>query len=213
METLTRKRVKSFVISLLIFTFFASGNIAELTRLFIVTINPESKVLASIIGQVEWFDLLIEILFVILVTPLYYLFGKKLNMQKLFVIVFCICSIYGCLIYFNISNIIFFMNVPIDIIAQTKAFLEIENIAQIFSIFPMFFGIYFFMNNRWKYLSIITITKLTAVVFFDYLLIKNHFSMGVGISHIIVGGITSILGLILFNIDYKKILIKCQLKT
>lgn len=131
-------------ISLLCLAFIPT--IYETVKIFFINSSETSL---NVLSQIEWFDLIDEILITFLTIPLYAVLGKYKENQEEFKtkifqsFIFCISIyfIFSIIVYVNALHLVSFMNA--SDISQTVQYLRLETIAFMIGIIYTFFSVVF----------------------------------------------------------------------
>lgn len=151
-------------------------------RMHIVAINGVD---INILGQMEWFDLIDEIIITTLTVPLYYVLkkdeiSKEKNMAAL-LISFGIYAIFTLFMAAKVGNIAEFMNA-----ANAKEYLLLETISMLITYIGSFTVIIFTLQDDHKTIGIMTVIKLVLLSVCDYYLIKKNSEAESSYSEILV---------------------------
>ena len=187
---MNKKDIKLFI-SLVFWMLIPS--IYTLIRMNIININ---NIDINILGQMEWFDLIDEIFITTLTVPLYSLLKKdKTSKEKnglAFILSFGIYLIFAVIIASYISQISKFMNAE-----YAYLFLKLQTFSLLIAFISTFSIMLLTLNDDFKIVAFLTISKLIILIIFDFLLI-NHFSeLGASYSEIITNSIIAIISLII----------------
>lgn len=165
-----------------------------LIRMNIVSIN---SVDINILGQMEWFDLIDEVITTMLIVPLYSLLSKEKSKYKngtalltslLIYLIFAIMTVY------HITGITRFMNAE-----SAKRYLSLQTISLIFSFSLTFVVLILTIYSEHKLVWILIIIKVVMLSVCDYVLINKFKDIGAAYSEIFVNILLSIfsIGLII----------------
>ncbi len=162
-------------------------------RMHIVAINGVD---INILGQMEWFDLIDEIIVTTLTVPLYYVLkkdgiSKEKNMAAL-LISFGIYAIFTLFMAAKVGNIAEFMNAT-----NAKEYLLLETISMLIAYIGSFTVIIFTLQDDHKTIGIMTVIKLVLLSVCDYYLIKKYAEAGSSYSEILVNAIIAAVAVIL----------------
>lgn len=187
---MTKKDLKLFL-SLIFWSLIPS--IYLLIRMNIISIN---SIDINILGQMEWFDLIDEILITTLITPLYSILkpdkSSKFKNGITFIISFGIYFIFAIFISTYISQISSFMNAE-----YAAGYLRLQTISLLISFISTFMILLLTLNDNYKLINIITITKLLILIISDYLLISKYSDIGASYSEILTSTLIAIITIII----------------
>lgn len=191
------KKDYKLLLSLIIWSLLPS--IYMLIRMNIVSIN---SVDINILGQMEWFDLIDEIITTTLTVPLYFLLKKgKSSKNKngfAFGVSFLIYCIFTVLIAFKVGSISKFMNA-----SYATEYLFLQSFSMLFMFIGTFMILLFTLNDDYKTIFILLISKVILLSLFDYLFIGQFKDIGASYSEILVYFAIAIISLtISFKRDY-----------
>lgn len=183
--------------------------IYQTVKTFIISSNNQSAVF-SIIGQMEWFDLINETLQAFLIIPLYSILNKIFKNDgenfakhtfKTGLIAFVVYTLFsiGVLIYGVI--LIKAMN-PNEIdVATVNAYLQLETVAFMVGIIVSFVNVVFVVVGKDKNVYIFLIVHTILSLIADFALIPNLGLYGIAVSNIIVNSILAIASFILLYLQ------------
>lgn len=161
-----------------------------LIRTNIVSVN---HIDINILGQMEWFDLIDEIIRTAFITPLYYLLKDK-NSKKngfSFILSFGVYFLFTVIISLYIGNISAFMNAE-----YAKEYLFLQSISMLIAFVGVFVNLLFIIYGHYKFIVLFTVIKIILLSVFDYILIPIFKDLGASYSEIIVNIIIAILSII-----------------
>ena len=161
-----------------------------LIRTNIVSVN---HIDINILGQMEWFDLIDEIIRTAFITPLYYLLKDK-NSKKngfSFILSFGVYFLFTVIISLYIGNISAFMNAE-----YAKEYLFLQSISMLIAFVGVFVNLLFMIYGHYKFIVLFTVIKIILLSVFDYILIPIFKDLGASYSEIIVNIIIAILSII-----------------
>lgn len=169
-------------------------------RMNIVSVN---NVDINILGQIEWFDLIDEIITTALITPLYYLLKNKDSKRNgfSFILSFGVYFLFIIIISLYIGNISSFMNAE-----YAEKYLLMQSISMLIAFIGVFVNLLFIIYEHYNFIILFTAIKLLLLPLFDYLLIPAFKDLGASYSEIIVNTFTAVLSII-FVIKKKYILL------
>lgn len=162
-----------------------------LIRMNIVTVN---NVDINILGQMEWFDLIDEIITTAFVTPLYYLLKNKDSKKNgfTFMMSFGIYFLFTVIISLYIGNISSFMNAK-----YAEKYLLMQSVSLLIAFIGVFTNLLFIIYDKYNFIVLFTVIKLLLMSVFDYLLIPEFKDLGAAYSEIIVNVIIAVLSIII----------------
>ena len=184
------KKDFKLLISLIIWMLIPS--IYLLIRMNIVSVNDVD---INILGQMEWFDLIDEVITTMLIVPLYSLLSKEKSKYYngvAFVTSFLIYLIFTIIIIFHITNITRFMNAE-----YAKEYLFLQTISLIFSFVLSFVVLLLTINSDYKLVWILITVKVVMLCVCDYILISKFKDIGAAYSEILVNILLSIFSICL----------------
>lgn len=182
-----KKDIKIFL-SLILWTLIPS--VYLLIRTNIVSVN---HIDINILGQMEWFDLIDEIIRTAFITPLYCLLKDK-NSKKngfSFILSFGVYFLFTVIISLYIGNISAFMNVE-----YAKEYLFLQSISMLIAFIGVFVNLLFIIYGHYKFIVLFTLIKVILLSIFDYILIPLFKDLGASYSEIIVNIVIAILSII-----------------
>lgn len=169
-------------------------------RMNIVSVN---NIDINILGQIEWFDLIDEIITTALITPLYYLLKNKDSKRNgfSFILSFGVYFLFTIIISLYIGNISSFMNAE-----YAEKYLLMQSISMLIAFIGVFVNLLFIIYEHYNFIILFTAIKLLLLPLFDYLLIPAFKDLGASYSEIIVNTFIAVLSII-FVIKKKYILL------
>lgn len=180
-------------ISLLCLAFIPT--IYETVKIFFIN-SAETSL--NVLSQIEWFDLIDEILITFLTIPLYAVLGKyKKNQEEFktkifqsFIICISIYFIFSIIVYLNALHLVSFMNA--SDVSQTVQYLRLETIAFMIGIIYTFFSVIFIIIGKAKYIYIFLTVKMFGLIISDFILIQKFGTFGVAYANILVNSLLAI---------------------
>lgn len=160
-------------------------------RMNIVSVN---NVDINILGQMEWFDLIDEIITTAFITPLYYLL-KSQDPKKngfSFLLSFGVYLGFTVIISLYIGNISAFMNAE-----YAQKYLLMQSVSMLIAFIGVFVNLLFIIYEQYRLIVLFTVIKLLLMSLFDYLLIPVYKDLGASYSEIIVNTFIAVLSIIL----------------
>ena len=189
-----KKKDYKLFLSLLLWMLIPS--IYNVIRMGIISIN---HVDINILGQMEWFDLIDEILVTILTVPLFSLLKPNSSSKEknglAFVISFSIYTIFALIISTYVSNISEFMNAEF-----ASEYLKLQTFSLLISFISTFCIILLTLNDDFKMVAILTIIKLVTLSILDFVFIDAFLELGASCSEIITNSLIGISTLIIVYI-------------
>lgn len=180
-------------ISLLCLSFIPT--IYETVKIFFINSSETSL---NVLSQIEWFDLIDEILITFLTIPLYAVLGKYKENQEEFKtkifqsFIFCISIyfIFSIIVYLNALHLVSFMNA--SDVSQTVQYLRLETIAFMIRIIYTFFSVVFIIIGKAKYIYLFLTVKMFGLIISDFILIQKFGTFGVAYANILVNSLLAI---------------------
>jgi Na+-driven multidrug efflux pump len=193
-------------------------------RIFLIGQLPNSYSF-SIAGQLQWVNILYEILQESLILPLFFFIGAVALDKPALINRIKTGLIFTIIVYFTLSLIIFIFARPLvifmaqdsSIIDQTVTFIRLETIAQIFMITVKFLLVVLVTIRRDKNIYLVLFFQLILTVLFDTFLLStlpislNLGVNGIAISNIIVNMILFVVSLYLLKVNDVNIFIRSKL--
>lgn len=158
-------------------------------RMHIVTVNDVN---VNILGQMEWFDLIDEILVTTLITPLYVLLKeRKASMNGFAFCVSCgIYTVFSLVVSVYVGSIAEFMHAE-----YAEQFLALQLISMVVSFTGTFCILLFTMNNAYRTVVVLTVFRFVLAGIWDFILIGRYGDLGAVYSDIITNGMVSVAAL------------------
>ncbi len=182
----TKEDLKLFF-SLVIWMLIPSIYLA--VRMHIVTVNDVN---VNILGQMEWFDLIDEMLITTLITPLYVLLEERKASMNGFA--FCMsCGIYmvfSLIVSIYVGNIAEFMHAE-----YAEQFLAMQPVSMVVRFTGTFCILLFTMNDAYKTIVVLTVSRFVLAGIGDFILIGRYGDLGAVYSDIITNGMVSVAAL------------------
>ena len=163
-----------------------------LIRMNIVSIN---NVDINILGQMEWFDLIDEVITTMLIVPLYSLLSKEKSKFKngiAFLASVIIYLFFTIFVVLHITVITRFMNAE-----YAKDYLLLQTISLMFSFILTFIVLLLTINSDHKLVWALIIIKVIMLSICDYILIGKFKDIGAAYSEIFVNGLLSVISVYL----------------
>jgi len=170
-----------------------------LIRMNIVSIN---NVDINILGQMEWFDLIDEIIVTTLTVPLYYLLKPtktdKYKNAFAFFVSFGIYAAFTVVISLFVGNIAEFMNAE-----YATRFLFLQSFSMLIAFISTFMIMLFTLNDDYKTVGVLLIARVVILSVSDYFFISKAADIGAAYSEIFVNSLIAIVSLVIaFKREY-----------
>ena len=157
----------------------------------------------DVLSQIEWFDLIDEVLTCSLTVPLYYLLNRYIDntdefRKKVFhtgIITFGVYTLFSIIIYFAAKDLSIFMNA--NNIEELTTYLRIETIAFNIGIIYTFSSAVFVLIGKAKYIYTFLIVKTLSLIIGDFFLIPQFGSFGVGYANVLTNIILAVASILL----------------
>jgi len=179
-----------------LFLWMLIPSIYNVIRMGIISIN---QVDINILGQMEWFDLIDEILVTTLTVPLFSLLKINVTSKEknglAFIISFSIYTIFALIISTYVSNISEFMNAEF-----ASEFLKLQTFSLLIGFISTFCIMLLILNSDFKMVAILTIVKLVILSILDFVFIDAFLELGASYSEIITNSLIGIIALIIVYI-------------
>ena len=143
-----------------------------LIRMNIVSVH---NVDINILGQMEWFDLIDEIITTAFITPLYFLLKDKDPKKNgfSFLLSFGVYFLFTVIITLYIGNISAFMNAE-----YAKEYLLMQSISMLIAFIGVFANLLFLIYDNYHFIVVLTEIRLLCLSLLDYLLIPMFKDLG-----------------------------------
>ena len=184
------KKNLKLLLSLIVWMHIPS--IYLLIRMNIVSVN---NVDINILGQMEWFDLIDEVITTMLIVPLYSLLSKEKSKYKNGIALFTSIIVYLLFMFvivFHITTITRFMNAE-----YAKEYLALQTISLLFSFILTFVVLLLTINSDHKLVWFLIILRLLLLSICDYVFIGRFKDIGAAYSEIFVNVLLSIFSIYL----------------
>lgn len=150
----------------------------------------------NILGQMEWFDLIDEIIVTTLTVPLYYLLkplqSDKYKNGSALIFTFGIYLLFTIIISLNVGSITSFMEAE-----YATQFLFLQSFAMLIKFITTFAIVICTLNEKSKTINILILSKIFCLIIFDLLLIPNLLDIGASYSEIISSTLISVLAIVI----------------
>ena len=182
---------KDYKLFLSLFLWMLIPSIYNVVKMNIISIN---QVDINILGQMEWFDLIDEVLVTTLTVPLFSLLkpnisSKEKNTSAL-IISFGIYSVFAVITSTYISNISIFMNAEF-----ASEYLKLQVVSLLVGFIGTFCIMLLTINNDFKMVVILTISKSAILCCLDFVFIDAFLEIGASYSEIITNALIGIIAL------------------
>lgn len=155
-------------------------------RMHLVTVNDVN---VNILGQMEWFGLIDEVLVTTLITPLYLLLKQRKASTKGFAF-YVSCGIYTA---FSIVVSVYAGSIAEFMHAEyAERFLVMQTVSMAVGFAGTFCIMLFSMNDAYKTVIVLTVSKFVLAGILDFILIGRYGDMGAAYSDIITSGMISV---------------------
>lgn len=180
----------------------------------------------SIAGQLSWVNLLYEILNEAIILPLFYFIGNVKDNKSEFtnrvrtgmLICLSVYTVPAAIIIAFTKPLLSLMAADVSIIDSSSSYIQIESVANIFSILTQFALVTLITVDKSKYLYVLTGSKLILCLVADTFLVStlpislNLGVNGIGYSNIIVNAILLAVSFVLLAREGIRVFTKTQLK-
>ena len=187
---------KDYKLFLSLLLWMLVPSIYNVIRMAIININ---QVDINILGQMEWFDLIDEILVTTLTVPLFSLLKPNTSSKEknglAFAISLGIYTIFALVISTYVSNISEFMNAEF-----ASEYLKLQTFSLLIGFISIFCIMLLTLNNDFKMVAILTIVKLAILSILDFVFIDAFLELGASYSEIITNSLIGIIALIIVYI-------------
>ena len=176
------------LISLIVWMLIPS--IYLLLRMNIVSVN---NVDINILGQMEWFDLMDEVITTMLIVPLYSLLSKEKSKYMngiAFLTSFIIYLFFTIIVALHITSITRFM-----IAEYAKEYLLLQTASLMFSFILTFIVLLLTIYSDHKLVWILIIIKVVMLSICDYIYISRFKDIGAAYSEILVNALLSVVSI------------------
>lgn len=187
---------KDYKLFLSLFLWMLLPSMYNIVVMKIISIN---QVNINILGQMEWFDLIDEILVTTLTVPLFSLLKPNVSSKEknglAFIISFSIYTIFALIISSYVSNISEFMNAKF-----ASEYLKLQTFSLLISMISTFCIMLLTLNNDFKMVITLTVMKLIILSILDFIFVDTFLELGISYSEIITNTIIGIGALIILFI-------------
>ena len=187
---------KDYKLFFSLFLWMLIPSIYNVIRMDIISVN---QININILGQMEWFDLIDEILVTTLTVPLFSLLKPDISSKEknasAFVISLSIYTVFAFIISTYVSNISEFMNAEF-----ASQYLKLQTFSLLIGFVSIFCIMLLTLNNDFKMVVILTVTKFIVLSILDFVLIDVFLEVGTSYSEIITNLFIGIIALIIVYI-------------
>ena len=187
---------RDYKLFLSLFLWMIIPSIYNIAKMNIISIN---QVNINILGQMEWFDLIDEVLVTTLTVPLFSLLKPNISSKEknalALIISLGIYSVFALITSTYISTISTFMNAEF-----ASEYLKMQVVSLHIGFISVFCIMLLTINNDFKMVVILTISKLAILCFLDFVFIDAFLEIGASYSEIITNSIIGIVALIIVYI-------------
>ena len=187
---------KDYKLFFSLFLWMLIPSIYNVIRMDIISVN---QININILGQMEWFDLIDEILVTTLTVPLFSLLKPDISSKEknasAFVISLSIYTVFAFIISTYVSNISEFMNAEF-----ASQYLKLQTFSLLIGFVSIFCIMLLTLNNDFKMVVILTVTKFIVLSILDFVLIDVFLEVGASYSEIITNLFIGIIALIIVYI-------------
>ncbi|MGN0583647.1 MAG: hypothetical protein ACI4KB_13190 [Oscillospiraceae bacterium] len=188
---MTEKKDFKVFLSLILWALIPS--VYLIIRMNIVAVN---NVDINILGQMEWFDLIDEIIVTTMTVPLYSILKPEKSSRERngfsLIISFTVYLIFTLIISAKVSSITEFMNAELS-----ERYLFLQSFSMLIAYISSFTIILFVLNADYKTVCTLIISRVLMLSVFDYLLISKFNDIGASYSEITVNSILAIISMLL----------------
>lgn len=187
---------KDYKLFLSLFLWMIIPSIYNVIRMGIISMN---QVDINILGQMEWFDLIDEILVTALTVPLFSLLKSSVTSKEkngiAFIMAFSVYTIFALIVSKYVSNISEFMNARF-----ASEYLKLQTFSLLIGFISTFCIVLLTLNNDFRMVVILTMVKLSMLSILDFVFIDFFLELGASYSEIITNSFIGIIALIIVYI-------------
>lgn len=170
-------------LSLMVMAFIPGLNDLFITRL------ASGEEIIDIIGQIEWFDTINEMVLAFLVLPLYNLLNSVKGDRTLFQNRISLVVSFGLAIYlvFSLFVVIYASSLAEGMGAPSESvsYLRLMSVGFVFDYLVQVFMVILVVIGRVLYVNMLIIAKVTMLIIFDIIFMNGYSYMGVAYSTIV----------------------------
>lgn len=191
----------SLFFSLLALNFIPSIN--EAVKVLFINTNSVSM---SVVSQIEWFDLINEVLMAALITPMYSILNKYVKDNESFdkkvfhcgAITTLLYGFFLIIVYLYVNSLVGAMfNSSIEEVHMAEQYLKLETIAFLTGIVFSYANVVFIVLGNSKYIYKFVIIKTIFLIMSNAILIPKYGSLGIAYSNIVINGSLGVTSMIL----------------
>lgn len=162
-----------------------------LIRMNLVSVN---QVDINILGQMEWFDLIDEVITTAFVTPLYCLLKDRDSKKNGFSFLFS----FGIYVLFTVLVGLYIRRISAVMNAEyAEQYLLMQSIAMLIAYIGVFVNLLFIIYEQYHFIVLLTVVKFILLSAFDFFLIPVFKDLGASYSEIIVNTVIAVLAMML----------------
>ena len=174
-NTNVKKFNYSLFVSLMLLNFLPA--IHETVKVFFVNSTAASL---DVVSQIEWFDLINEVLVSSLTVPLYYLLNRYIDDKRVFrekvfhsgIVTFIVYTLFSIVVYFKANKLGVFMSA--NNTDELTRYLQLETVAFILSVLYSFASVVFVLIGKSKYIYCFLVFKTIGLITGDFFLIPQY---------------------------------------
>lgn len=195
-NTNVKKFNYSLFVSLMLLNFLPA--IHETVKVFFVNSTAASL---DVVSQIEWFDLINEVLVSSLTVPLYYLLNRYIDDKRVFrekvfhsgIVTFIVYTLFSIVVYFKANKLGVFMSA--NNTDELTRYLQLETVAFILSVLYSFASVVFVLIGKSKYIYCFLVFKTIGLITGDFFLIPQYGSFGVAYANMLTNSILTVLSI------------------
>ena len=180
------RRDRKLYLALLLYTYLPS--VYLLIRMYVVTVSGAD---IDIIGQMEWFDLIDEVLMTFLTVPLYSILKTEEGRRYTGFVTAASVSLYllfSVLVYYHISGISFYMHA-----AYVEQYLRMQTVTMAIGFVTTILMALFLLRSDVIAFAILFLAKLFMLIGADLFFIPRFSELGAAYSELAVNCATGII--------------------
>ena len=153
--------------------------------------------LLSVVSQIEWFDLINEVLVAVLITPMYSILNRHIKEKEQFtnkvfqygVVTFILYSLFFIIVCFYVNSLVGTMfNSSMEEMLLAEQYLKLETLAFLVGIIFSYTSVVFVVLGKSKYIYSFVVIKTIALILSNSILIPKYGSSGIAYSNILTNG-------------------------
>lgn len=170
-------------------------SVYQLIRMHIIV---SADVDINILGQLEWYDLLNEIIIVTLTVPLYFLLKPEKNGNSAekngtaFLLAISVYMVFSIIVYAEAKKLAELM-----LAGHAVDYLRIETISMAVEFVSTFMIILYTLNNKDTSIYMLLLLKIVLLICADLLIIPVYNENGVAYSTLLVNSIISMISVVI----------------